>query len=98
MRLLGIGITGLEKLYALLHLPLSVFQKSYDLTIKTNKIPSDIVCSFAMKNTAKKEKKISVEKGENNGFHCVRRAKDDFHRFSELFRLSGGTLENLLIL
>lgn len=67
MRLLGVGINGIIKFCSIMDLPSPVAQKSYDLIISTIHKATDTVCSFSMKNAAQEEKRISTDKGENNG-------------------------------
>lgn len=67
MRLLGIGLNGLQKFCALLDLPHPVYQKSYDSIVKVISIVVEKVSLQSMKNAAKEEVKINVEEGETGG-------------------------------
>lgn len=67
MRLLGIGINGIQKFCAFMDLPRPVFQKSYhDIMIHICNMAKS-VCSFSMKKAVEEEKVKTEEQNENRG-------------------------------
>jgi len=67
MRLIGIGIQGINKFCAFMCLPKPVFQKSYDEIVQSIAIATDAVKYKFLRKAAEEEKKISVEKGQLEG-------------------------------
>jgi len=67
MRLIGIGIQGINKFCAFMCLPKPVFQKSYDEIVQSIAIATDAVKDKFLRKAVEEEKKISVEKGQLEG-------------------------------
>ncbi|XP_011866020.1 PREDICTED: uncharacterized protein LOC105561015 [Vollenhovia emeryi] len=67
MRLLGIGIQGINKFCAFMCLPKPVFQKTYDHIVQSIAVATDAVKCKSLRKAAEEEKKICVEKGQLSG-------------------------------
>lgn len=67
MRLLGIGVNGIEKFCAFMDLPRPIFHSFYDKIVRVISIATEAVCHQNMEQAAQEEKAKSIENNEENG-------------------------------
>lgn len=87
MRLLEIGLNGIEKFYAFLDLPRPIFHSFYDKIIKTISIATLAVREKSMKEAAEDGKEKSLENNQTNGFIVSSDGSWRKSGFSSLFGL-----------
>lgn len=67
MRIIGVGLNGIEKFCAFMCLPHPVFKSFYDKLVQSVHIASCAVRDLSMKNAAAKEKELSEQDGDFRG-------------------------------
>lgn len=67
MRLLGIGLNGVEKFCAFMDLPRPIFHSFYDKLIQTISVATETVCQQSMETAAQEEKAKCIENKQLNG-------------------------------
>lgn len=67
MRLLGVGLSGLIKFCAFMDLPRPIFHSFYDRIVNSISIATQAVSAVSKQKAARKEKRISLENGMENG-------------------------------
>lgn len=67
MRLIGIGLNGIEKFCAIMELPRPIFHSFYDKLVNTIAIATKAVRDASMKKAAQEEKEKSQENGQADG-------------------------------
>ncbi|KYN01367.1 hypothetical protein ALC62_07840 [Cyphomyrmex costatus] len=85
MRLIGIGMQGINKFCAFMCLPNPVYQKAYDDIVKCIATGTKAVKSVVLHDAVKEEKKISEEYGQNKGLSVSGDGSWRKRGFSSLF-------------
>lgn len=85
MRLLGVGLHGIQKFCAFMDLPRPVFHSFYDVLVKRMGEATETVCKIIMKNAAKEEQNQSSK--NNHGFIVSGDGSWRKRGFSSLFGL-----------
>lgn len=84
-RLLGMGLTSLEKFCGLMDLPRPVFQSMYDKIGENILCAAQTVAELSMKNGIEEEKKLNEEKGNGPGLTVSGDGTWQKRGFSSLF-------------
>ncbi|XP_029177754.1 uncharacterized protein LOC114945652 [Nylanderia fulva] len=87
MRLLGIGLHGIEKFCAFMDLPRPIFHSFYDKLTRTILHATETVAKKSMLMAAQEEKALSLEKGQTDGLTVSGDGSWRKRGFSSLFGL-----------
>jgi len=87
MRLLGIGINGIEKFCAFMDLPHPIFHSFYDQVVRTIAAATKLVSELSMKKAAEEEKAECISHNENDGLIVSSDGTWRKRGFSSLFGL-----------
>ncbi|XP_071579340.1 uncharacterized protein [Temnothorax nylanderi] len=67
MRLLGIGVNGIQKFCAFMDLPRPIFHSFHDKVVHAISVVTEVVCQQSTKKATQEEKAKSIENNEENG-------------------------------